>query len=101
MALEHVAARFGTAGYELADAGSALRRSDPGAEAFGGDSPGRFGELGRELHRICQAALDAREREARAHGLRLCGAADAVGRATAGYEAADDAARRRFGESRD
>ncbi len=99
-------------GGSLAAAGESLRRAgeilvsgggrigalDPGAAAFGGDGPGVLGELGRDLHRHWQRALDARAREAAAHGARLEDAADVVARAVAGYVDTDDTARGRAPE---
>jgi hypothetical protein len=71
---------------------------DPGAAAFGGDGPGVLGELGRSLHHHWQRALDARAREAAAHGARVEDAADVVSRAAAGYVDTDDTARGRAPE---
>jgi hypothetical protein len=95
MVLDDVVARLAEAGAELTAAAGALRRSDPGAAAFGGGATGRLGELGRDLHRGWLVAVESRAREAAAHGARLSGAAEAVGQAAAGYAEADEAARRR------
>ncbi|MGC9670302.1 hypothetical protein ACNTMW_27635 [Planosporangium sp. 12N6] len=99
MALDDTAGRLAAAGAELAAAAAALPGHDPGAEAFGAAAGGRLGALCRDLHRTCLAALDARAREAAAHGARLSLTADAVTRAASGYAAADDTARRRHGET--
>ncbi len=72
-----------------------LATLDPGAATFGGDGPGVLGELGRDLHHHWQRALDARAREAAAHGARLDDAADVVARAAADYADTDDTARGR------
>lgn len=79
----------------LATAAARLGGHDPGATAFGAHGPGRLGELGRELYGHWQRAMDARVREAAAHGARLEQTADAVARVAAGYAEVDDAARRR------
>src|SRR5262245_51324670 len=85
------------AGDQLDDAAAQLRALDPGATAFG-DGPGRLGELGQELYRQWQRAVDARSREAHAHAARLAEAADAVQWAGAGYAEMDDNAQRRHPE---
>lgn len=95
MALDDLAARLAEAGIELTTAARALRRSDPGVAAFGGEAAGRLGDLGRDLHRSWLVAIENRAREAAAHGARLSGMAEAVRRAAAGYAEADEAARRR------
>jgi hypothetical protein len=95
MALDDLAAAFATVGARLTAAAAALPVADPGASAFGGGATGRLGELGRELHRGYVAALDARAREAAAHGARLSAAADSLARAAAAYADTDEAARRR------
>ncbi|GAA1804256.1 hypothetical protein HC028_04235 [Planosporangium flavigriseum] len=99
MALDDFAARFDTAGTDLADAAAALPRHDPGAGAFGAVVTGQLGALGRELHRIYLSALDSRVREAAAHAARLSATADALTRTAARYAEADDSARRRHGEA--
>lgn len=78
----------------LADAGGRLGGCDPGPRAFGADGPGRLGELGRALHQQWQRALDARSREAAAHGARLEDAADLVVRVAAEYAEIDQSASR-------
>jgi hypothetical protein len=69
----------------LTEASGRAHTHDPGAMAFGGNGAGRLGELGRLLHRQWQGALDARAREAAAHGARVEDVADALARAAAGY----------------
>jgi hypothetical protein len=86
------------AGEVLAATGSRLGTLDPGAAAFGGDGPGVLGDLGRDLHHQWQSALDARAREAAAHGARLDDAAHVVSRASASYADTDDTARGRAPE---
>jgi hypothetical protein len=73
----------------LTEASGRAHRHDPGAAAFGGDGAGRLGELGRLLHRNWQSALDARAREAAAHGARVDDVADGLARAAAGYAEID------------
>ena len=82
------------AGDTLADAGNRLLTVEPGAEMFGAGRPGQLGELGRDLYRQWQGALDARGREAAAHSARLREAADAVSIAASAYRDVDDTARR-------
>jgi hypothetical protein len=97
MALEDLAARLATAGAELTAAAATLPGHDPGADAFGAAATGRLGVLGRELHRAYLVALDARAREAAAHGVRLSTTADALARAATGYATADQAAQAAIG----
>ena len=82
---------------QLDAGGACLRGLDPGAPTFGA-GPGRLGELGQDLYRQWQRAVDARSREAQAHAARLTEAADAVQRAGAGYAEMDDNAQRRHPE---
>jgi hypothetical protein len=74
----------------LAEAGTRMHRHDPGARAFGGDGPGRLGDLGRALHQQFQAALDARGREVAAHAARVEDLADGLVRSAGGYSDVDD-----------
>src|SRR5262245_33242868 len=78
MGLHDLGARLVAAGEEFAGAAATLPRLDPGAGAFGADAVGHLGGLGRELYRGYLAALDARIREAAAHGARLSATGDAV-----------------------
>jgi hypothetical protein len=96
MGLHDTSARLTDAGAALAAVAAALPHADPGAAAFGADATGRFGDLGRDLHRGLVTALDARAREARAAEARLAELADAVARAGTAYDDADHAARARF-----
>jgi hypothetical protein len=82
------------AGDAVADAGSRLLASAPGPAAFGAGGPGQLGELGADLYRLWQNAVEARAREAAAHAARLHEAADAVSTAAGGYGDVDEAARR-------
>lgn len=86
------------AGGTLTEAGARISGLDPGARAFGGDAAGQLGELGRALHLTWQRGLDARAREAAAHGARLNDAADVLGQSAAAYAELDDSARRQHGE---
>ena len=95
--LSSAIAALRSAGDQLDDTGAHLRALDPEATTFG-DGPGRLGELGRELYRQWQRAVDARSREAHAHSARLAEAAEAVQRAGAGYAEMDDNAQRRHPE---
>jgi len=82
------------AGELVGGAGARLGTHDPGSRAFGGDGAGSLGELGRALHHQWQRALDARAREAAAHGARLDDAGETVARAAGGYADTEDSARR-------
>jgi hypothetical protein len=82
-------------GEALSDAGAAVAALDPGPWAFGAGGPGALGGLGRDLHALFQRALEARAREAAAHGARLASVADAMGRAGGGYTDVDAEARSR------
>ncbi len=86
------------AGETLTAAGGRVGALDPGAATFGGDGPGVLGALGRDLHHHWQHALDARAREAAAHGARLDDAADVVARVAADYADTDETARGRAPE---
>jgi hypothetical protein len=95
MEIDDLAMRIGALGDEVSGSAGALSRTDPGPAAFGGDTPGRLGELGRALHDGLGAALAAREREAAATGARLADLAGALRIAAGGYRDVEDAARRR------
>jgi hypothetical protein len=95
MRIGQLADRLAGAGDRLAAGAGGLADADPGAGAFGVDSPGRLGEVGRLLHRHWSAALAGRVREAAAHGARLSDAADAVRVAAGRYGDAESAARAR------
>lgn len=82
------------AGETLAEAGARMMTNDPGPRAFGVDSPGALGELGRGLHAQWQRALDARTSEATAHAVRLGAAGDLAAEGAAGYADIDHSARR-------
>src|SRR5688572_26323649 len=82
------------AGEMLAESSGRFTAVDPGPAAFGAAGPGRLGDLGRDLYLQWQRALDARAREAAAHGARLAEAADAVARASGTYYDTDESARR-------
>ncbi|GAA1827411.1 hypothetical protein GCM10009682_53390 [Luedemannella flava] len=68
---------------------------DPGGAAFGDHGPGRLGDLGRALHVRWRDALDARAREAAAHGARATELGDTLARVAAGYTDVDDGASKR------
>lgn len=78
----------------LGTAGGTLPNTDPGATAFGAAGPGRLGDLGRDLYLQWQRAVDARSREAQAHGSRVYDLADLASRAAGGFAEVDDNARR-------
>jgi hypothetical protein len=99
MEIDELAGRVGSLGAEVSAAATSLGRTDPGPAAFGGDGPGRLGELGRALHARWSGALDAREREAAAAGARLAELAGALRTSAEGYRAAEDAAHRRHQRS--
>jgi hypothetical protein len=77
----------------LADTARRLPTMDPGATGFGAGGPGRFGDLGRDLYLQWQRAIDARAREADAHGSRMHDLADLASRASGGFREAEESAR--------
>jgi len=83
------------AGAELTEASARMAGHDPGPAGFGGDGPGALGEVGRDLYRYWQLGLDARAREASAHGARLDDLAGTLSAAGSGYASAEDSARQR------
>lgn len=95
-ALISAAGRLDAAASAMARASRALGETGPPAGAFGGDAPGRLGDLGRALHSRWLATTGERSREAAALGARLSDAASALRVAAAGYTASDERAARRF-----
>jgi hypothetical protein len=72
-----------TSAEALVEAGTRLRnQAEP---RFGATGPGRLGDLGRDLSRDWQRAIDARAHEASAHAERLRDLADALARAGGRY----------------
>ena len=65
---------------------------DPGPTAFGAGGLGLLAELGRDAYLLWQSGLDARVREARAHGMRVRELAQLVADATGGLAEADRSA---------
>ncbi|GAA1761860.1 hypothetical protein [Luedemannella helvata] len=96
--LSGAAGALRAAGAALTGAASRLPLADPGAGAFGGHGPGQLGDLGRALHAHWQGALDARAREAAAHGARVTDLAATLGRVASGYTTVDDDASKRAPE---
>jgi hypothetical protein len=82
-------------GSVLSGAASETPHADPGAPVFGGQGPGQLGDLGAALHSRWQTALQARAREAAAHGARVTDLAETLDRAGAGYTDVDHAASER------
>lgn len=74
---------------------SDIPHADPGAPVFGGRGPGQLGDLGAALHSRWQTALQARAREAAAHGARVSDLAETLNHAGAGYADVDHAASER------
>jgi hypothetical protein len=95
MRIGHLADRLDAAADRLAAGGAELADVDPGAAAFGADSPGRLGELGRLLHGRWSSALTDRSREAAVAGARLSDSADALRVAVGRYQDADATAQAR------
>jgi hypothetical protein len=95
MEIDELASRVAAVAYEVSGAAARIGLTDPGARAFGGDGPGRLGELGRGFHSAWTGALAAREREAASHGARLTDLAGALDQAAGGYHDVEDAAHRR------
>lgn len=93
MALSDLAGRLEAASDAVAGTGTTLNRLDPSARAFGGDAPGRFGELGRQFHVLWTAAVAARGREAGEQAARLAQTAEAIREAEATYHGVERAAR--------
>jgi hypothetical protein len=89
--LDEAAARLSAAAHRLA-------RTGPVPAAFGADSPGLPGELGRALHGQWEAATGTRAREAAAVAARTAEAAGNVRAAAAAYADTDHTARRRHAE---
>src|SRR5262245_14952121 len=85
----------------LTDASARTHAHDPGVVYFGGDGPGRLGELGRALHRQWQTTLDSRAREAAAVGARISDIARSLSRAAAGYSDTDHSSGRRHESAQD
>ncbi|MGH3747405.1 MAG: hypothetical protein ACRDT8_08425, partial [Micromonosporaceae bacterium] len=73
----------------LVTASSVIQGYDPGAEAFGADGVGGFGELCRVLHGQWSSALEARAGEAAQHGARLLDTATLLGKVAAHYADTD------------
>lgn len=82
-------------GAALSGAAAGTHLVDPGVTAFGGRGPGQLGQLGDALHARFHAALEARAREAAAHGVRTTDLADVLARAAAGYADVDHSASQR------
>ncbi|RKN48437.1 hypothetical protein [Micromonospora endolithica] len=98
--LRGLATRLDLAGETLAGLSRTVTSADPAQAAFGADTPGRPGEIGRALHRQWTAATGDRAREAHTAAHRLAAAASAVREAADRYTEVDRAARRRLaGES--
>jgi hypothetical protein len=95
MALGELATKLEAASDAIANAGALLNRLDPGARAFGGDVPGRFGELGRQFHNCWTAAIAARTREASDQASRLVDVAESVRQAVSTYHDTEQAERSR------
>ena len=93
--LNNASAALQRTGEALGDAATRLTTLDPGARALGADTAGALGELAGDLHGRWLRALDARAREAAAHGARVVAAAEAVARAATGYGQTDDDAHTR------
>jgi hypothetical protein len=87
--LSGTAATLRRSGAQIGEAASQLSGTRVAPDAFGAGGPGRLGQLGLELHRRLQDAIEARAREARAQAARLAEAADAVERAGRGYAEID------------
>jgi hypothetical protein len=95
LSIDEYAQRSRNAAETLADGGTVVRHADPGVRPFGGDAPGRLGELGLRLHAGLVVALAAREREAVAHAARLDDLAQLLRMAGRALRASDAAAARR------
>lgn len=76
-------------GDTLVGAAAVIGGFDPGAEAFGAEGSGGFGELCRELHKQWTTALDQRAQEAHGQGSRLIDTAERLAKAAANYADTD------------
>lgn len=94
--LRRLAGRLDEAAALLAAGARAADGAVPSAVAFGGDAPGRLGELGRALHTEALSTAVARGREAASAAGRLTETARALRAASDAYAESDDAARRRL-----
>lgn len=90
-----LADRIDAVGAALARVSTTVTELAPGARVFGGDGPGRVGELGRTLHLNLVSGLVARGREAAAHGARLADTADDLRVVAARYADVEASAERR------
>jgi hypothetical protein len=95
MEIDELAHRVTALAEEVAGAAARLGLADPGARAFGVDSPGRLGELAGDLHGLWAGGLAAREREAAGQGARLTDLAGALRRTADGYREAEQGAHER------
>ena len=87
MDLSTARATLASSAEALTEAGTRLRHHDE--PRFGATGPGRLGDLGRDLTRQWQRAIDARAHEATAQAERLRDLADTLARAGAGYRDVD------------
>lgn len=94
MSLRDLRATAEDAAATLTSAAGELPRLTLG-DALPVDSPGRPGELARELQAQLAAAISDRAREAAAHGRRFADAARALDTVVDGYTRTDAEARRR------
>ncbi len=95
MEVEDLAGRVDGVAAAVAASAARLGAADLGPGAFGGDVPGRLGELGRALHAAWSAGLAARQREAADTGERLADLVGALRLVAERYRAVEDAADRR------
>jgi hypothetical protein len=98
--LHRLAARLDSSASAIEAGAAGLDELKDTPQFFGGDAPGRVGDLGRELHAQWTAAVYARRREARRAAERLTDLAAGLRSAADSYAAADAAARERLGGGR-
>jgi hypothetical protein len=96
--LHTLAARLDQATDTLGAIAHQVTAADPAHPAFGADTPGRPGEIGRALHRRWVEATGTRAREASAVAARLTATAAAIRAAADRYAEVDDSARQRLPE---
>jgi hypothetical protein len=95
--LHRLAARLDAAGTAVTAAASGLHGLSEAAQAFGGDAPGRIGDLGRQVHAQWTTACSSRVAEAERAAGRLADLAVGLRFVADSYGAVDADAAGRLG----